>query len=115
MSPPYGSPLQILLDAAVPQALNGFFVELKSPRSRTTIYRRRRVGNGRNGLGRLLRPVRLRDRFGSLPPLEAAARRASALLQRALRLLRSQPIRRRRAELGRLEDLHLGTRHGARD
>ncbi len=56
-------------------------------------------------LRRLLRPVRLRDRLRSVPDLEAAPRGAPALLQRALRLLRPEPLRRRRARPGRLEDV----------
>ena len=45
----------------------------------------------------LLRPVRLRDRRRPVPGLEAAPGRAPALLQRAVRLLRPEPLRRRRA------------------
>ena len=45
----------------------------------------------------VLRPLRLRDRRRPLPGLEAAARRGPALLQREVRLLRHQPVRRRGA------------------
>jgi len=37
------------------------------------------------------------------------------LLQRAVRLLRAEPLRRRHGRLARLADLQLGARHGARD
>ena len=50
----------------------------------------------------LLRPVRLRDRRRPVPDLAAAPRRAAALLQRAVRLLRAEPLRRRRARPRRL-------------
>ena len=58
----------------------------------------------------VLRPVRLRDRRRPVPGLAAAARRGAALLQRAVRLLRAEPLRRRRARPRRLEDLQLGAR-----
>ena len=50
----------------------------------------------------LLRPVRLRHRHRPVPDLEAAPRRAAALLQREVRLLRAEPLRRRRAGPRRL-------------
>ena len=48
------------------------------------------------------------------PGVEAAPRRAAALLQRALRLLRPQPFRRRRPLLARLGELHLEQGHPPR-
>ena len=61
----------------------------------------------RDGFRHLLRPVRLRDRLGPVPGVEATARRATALLQRPVRLLRVEPVRGRRPVLARLGDLHL--------
>ncbi len=56
---------------------------------------------------RALRPLRRRDRRRSLPDLPPAAGRGAALPQRAARLLRPQPLRRRRALACRPRDLHL--------
>ena len=64
---------------------------------------------------RLLRPVRLRDRHRSLPDLEATPGREPPLLQRALRLLRGQPLRRRRSLLHGLGNLHFEQGHPARN
>src|ERR1700691_2547202 len=63
----------------------------------------------------LLRPVRPCDRRRSLPGLETAAGRSADLLQRAVRLLRADPLRRRRKGPGGLEDLHLRQGIGAGD
>src|SRR5436190_18583480 len=62
------------------------------------------------GVGGLLRPVRLRDRRRPVPRVAAAARGAAALLQREVRLLCVEPVRRRRRLLDGLEDLHLQPR-----
>src|SRR5262249_8694198 len=48
------------------------------------------------------------------PVWRAPPRRTAPLLQRALRLLCAQPVRGRRALLGRLEDVQLGTGHRPR-
>ena len=53
--------------------------------------------HGHNCARAVLRPLRLRHRRRPLPGLEAAARRGAALLQREVRLLRHQPVRRRGA------------------
>ena len=53
---------------------------------------------------RVLRPVRRRDQRRSVPGVPPAARGGAALLQRAVRLLRGQPLRRRRARARRPRD-----------
>ena len=73
------------------------------------------LGVSNDARRRLLRPVRLRDRRRPVPGVEADARRGAALLQREVRLLRGEPVRRRRAVLGRLAHLPLGPGLGARD
>ena len=62
----------------------------------------------------LLRPVRLRDRLGPVPDLVAAPRRVTALLQREVRLLRAEPVRRRRERPQESPHLQLGQGHAAR-
>ena len=84
---------------------------VKAPRRGTASPRRRgarRVDDRRARC--LLRPVRLRDRHGPVPDLEADARRGAALLQREVRLLRVEPLRRRREALRRLGDVPLRPR-----
>src|SRR5262249_15256993 len=57
----------------------------------------------------VLRPVRPHDRRGSLRCVPAPAGRGTPLLQRAVRLLRRQPLRRRAAGAGGSGDLQLRT------
>ena len=50
-----------------------------------------------------------------VPGVEAAARRGAAVLEREVRVLRAEPLGRRRRGHARLEDLHLGPGLGPRD
>ena len=59
-------------------------------------------------------PYDLEHQRRPVPGLPAAARRSAALLQRAVRLLRAEPLRRRRAGLSRPAHVQLGARHHAR-
>ncbi len=63
---------------------------------------------------RLLRPVRRRDQRRSVSGVPPAARGGAALLQRAVRLLRGQPLRRRRARPQGPRDVHLRPRRDPR-
>ena len=63
---------------------------------------------------RLLRPLRRRDQRRSVSGVPPAARRGAALLQRAVRLLRGQPLRRRRARPQGPRDVHLRARRDPR-
>ena len=60
--------------------------------------------------GSLLRPVRLRHRLRPVSGVATAPRGGAALLQRALRLLRAEPLRRRETRPRRLEDVQLRAR-----
>src|SRR5262245_46174689 len=66
-------------------------------------------GHARRDRGRrergLLRPVQGRDHARSLSDVPAPARRGTALLQRAVRLLRHEPLRRRPGGSLRSRDL----------
>ena len=90
---------------------------------RTSFRRRYLKGARRSGKTRpcraarrpRLRPVRRRHRRRPARRVAPAPRRSAALLQRAVRLLRAEPVRRRACRVARLADLQLGARHRARD
>ena len=64
---------------------------------------------------RVLRPVRRRPERRPVPDVRPDPRGGAALLQRTARLLRTEPIRRRRRRPSRSRDVQLCPRRGARD
>ena len=87
---------------AVADALAPFGVTVtRLPLTPVAHRRAPREGQMRPVERRLLRPVRRRDQRRSVPGVPPAARGSAALLQRAVRLLRGQPLRRRRARARR--------------